>query len=42
MTPAAKSAKARPAEASPRLPADTPPLASVPADGLPAQLDRSG
>lgn len=38
MTPATKTAKPRPAEASPPLPADTPPLASVPADGLPAQL----
>lgn len=38
MTPATKTAKPRPVEASTPLPADTPPLASVPADGLPAQL----
>lgn len=38
MTPAATPVKARPADAGPPLPADAPPLASVPADGLPAQL----
>lgn len=38
MTPATKTAKPRPVEDSTPLPADTPPLASVPADGLPAQL----
>lgn len=38
MTPAAKTAKGRSADAGPPLPADAPPLASMPADGLPAQL----
>lgn len=38
MTPVAKSAKPRTIDASTPLPADTSPLASVPAGGLPAQL----
>jgi DNA replication protein DnaC len=38
MTRTVKTVKQRPADAGPPLPADAPPLASVPADGLPAQL----